>query len=205
MALTPNQPSPDQPSQHRTSPTQPSSNRISPIRPALISPPPSDTHRRATHGGTSAVHVVAADHPSLDGDIDAFLDGVRREQRYFGPTARRNPKPAHSLTSALRERGGFRMAAVECGRIVALARVDEGGELFLVVGPEHRGHGIGTALGRAVALRACELGVSRVVLRTSRRSHAARRVGEELGAVVVDRGRGRVEVILDLVPAHRTA
>lgn len=153
----------------------------------------------------AGLRIVAADHPSLGPDIDAFLDRVQREQRFFGPTARRNPKPFASLMTALRERGGFRMAAVECGRIVGLARVDAAGELYMIIGPEHRGRGVGTALGRATAERSWGLGYSRIVLRTTKRSHAARRVGEALGAVVVDRGRGRTDVILDLIPAERTA
>lgn len=149
--------------------------------------------------------IVAADHPSLVGDIDAFVDRLKREQRYFGPTGRANPKPFRSLIASLRERGGIRMAAVECGRIVGLARVDGAGELFLAVSSEHRNSGIGTALGRAMAERARDLHFTRLVLRSSRRSRAARRIGEQLGAVVVDRGRGRTDFILDLLPTERTA
>lgn len=153
----------------------------------------------------AGILVVAADHPSLAGDIDAFLDRVQREQRFFGPTARTNPKPFRSLIESLRERRGFRMAAVECGRIVGLARVDAAGELFLAVGPEHRNRGIGTALGSAMAERARDLHYTRLVLRSSRRSRAARRIGERLGAAVIDLGRGRTEFILDLVPTERSA
>lgn len=158
-----------------------------------------------THPQPGDIHLVAADHPSLAGDIEAFLDRVHSEHRFFGPTARSNPKPFRSLMTSLRERGGFRMAAVECGRIVGLARVDGTGELFIVVGPEHRGRGIGTDLGRAMADRARQLHFTRLVLRTTRRSHAARRVGEELGAVVLHHGRGRTELILDLLPGTRIA
>lgn len=153
----------------------------------------------------SGILVVAADHPSLTGEIDAFLDRVRREQRYFGPTARANPKPSRALLAGLGARGGFKMAAVERGRIVALARVDEAGELFLTVAPEHRGRRIGTVLGRATVTRAVDLHHRRLVLRTSRRSRAARRVGEQLGAVVVELDRGRTELILDLAPDERSA
>ena len=153
----------------------------------------------------AGILVVAADHPALVGDIDAFLDRLQREQRYFGPTGRANPQPFRSLIASLRERGGFRMAAVECGRIVGLARVDRTGELFLAVGPEHRNRGIGTALGGAMAARARDLRVTRLVLRSSRRSRAAQRIGEQLGAVVIDLGRGRTEFILDLFPTERSA
>ena len=159
-----------------------------------------------THPGQlPGIFVVAADHPSLAGDIDVFLDRLQREQRYFGPTGRANPKPFRSLIASLRERGGFRMAAVECGRIVGLARVDGAGELFLAVGPEHRSRGIGTVLGGAMAERARDLHFTRLVLRSSRRSRAARRIGEQLDAVVIDHGRGRTEFILDLIPTERTA
>lgn len=149
--------------------------------------------------------VVAADHPSLADDIESFLERVQREQRYFGPTARSNPKPFPSLVESLRARGGFRMAAVECGTIVGLARVDGAGEMFLAVGREHRNCGIGTALGHAMALRAGDLHYTRLVVRTSRRGLAARRIGEQLGAVVLDLGRGRTELLLDLARDERSA
>jgi len=153
----------------------------------------------------TGIHIVAADHPSLAGDIDVFLDRVEREQRWFGPSGRTNAKPFRSLIEAVRARGGFRMAAIECGRIVGLARVDGAGELFLVVGAEHRGRGIGSTLGRAVAVRAHDLRYTRLVLRTTRRGLAARRIGEQLGAISVDLGRGRTELILDLERLARTA
>lgn len=158
-----------------------------------------------THPHPSNIHLGATDHPSLAGDIEAFLDRVHSEHRFFGPTARSNPQPFRSLMTSLRERGGIRMAAVECGRIVGLARVDGAGELFLVVGPEHRGRGIGTSLTQAMAERARQLHYARIVLRTTRRSHAARRVGEKLGAVVVHHGRGRTELIFELLPGERIA
>lgn len=153
----------------------------------------------------NSIQIVAADHPSLDGEIDAFLGALQREQRYFGPTARRNPKPASSLIDALRSRGGFKMAAVADGRIVGLARVDGGGDLKIAIGAEHRGAGVGTRLGQAMAERARDLHYRRLVLRSTKRSRAARRVGEELGAVVVEHGRGRMEFILDLIETEQTA
>lgn len=153
----------------------------------------------------SGILVVAADHPSLVGEIEAFLEPLQREQRYFGPTARANPKPSRPPLDGLRGRGGFKMAAVECGRIVALARVDGAGELFLAVGSEHRNRGIGTALGQAIAARAIELHYGRLVLRASRRSLAVRRIGEQLGAVVVDLERGRTDLILELANGERSA
>lgn len=149
--------------------------------------------------------IAAADHPSLDGDVEAFLGRLLAEQRYFGPSARTNPKPSRSLIQALAGRGGFRMAAVECGQIIALARVDGGGELFVAVDAEHRNLGIGATLGRAVAERARQLNFTRIVLRSTKRSQAIRRIGEELGCVVIDGHGGRTDFILDLLPAERTA
>lgn len=144
-------------------------------------------------GPTTGIQFVAADHPSLAADIDAFLERIEPEiDRSDSPTG-------HSL----RERGGFRMAAVECGNIVGLARIDGAGELFLVVDPQHRGRGVGTALGRAMARRADQLHYSRLVLRATGR--ARRPISEHLDAVVVDVGGGRIEAILDLARSDQTA
>lgn len=159
----------------------------------------------AEHAFHPAVHVVAADHPSLDRDIDAFIDRLQCEQRRFGPSARSNPKPSRSLCDDLRNRGGFRLAAVECGQIVGLARIDGAGNLTIAVDAERRGLGVGTTLGRAMAQRALQLHYPRLVLWSTRRSRAARRIGEELGAVVVEHGHGRMEFILDLIPVEQTA
>lgn len=149
--------------------------------------------------------IAAVDHPSLSGDIAGFLDRLQAEHRYFGPSARSNPKPSRSLIASLHESDGFRLAAVECGKIVGLARVDASGELFMAVAAEHRGRGIGSALGREVARRARQLDYTRVVLRSTRRSRAARRIGEELGCIVVEGHHGRTDLIIDLPPTVRTA
>lgn len=149
--------------------------------------------------------IAAADHPSLEGDIGRFLGRLQAEERYFGPSARSNPKPSRSLIASLQGRGGFRMAAVECGQIIALARVDGAGELFIAVDAEHRNRGVGSELGRAVAQRARQLHYTRIVLRSTARSQAARRIGEELGCIVIDGHRGRTDFILDLLPAEQTA
>lgn len=149
--------------------------------------------------------IVAADHPALEGDVDRFIDELRAEPRYFGPSARTNPKPFPSLLASLRERGGFRLAVIECGRVVGLVRVDGAGEVAIAVAREYRGQGIGTRLGAAALDRAVSLNYRRLVIRSSRRSRAARRVGEALGCFVVDRERGRTDLIVDLTWAERTA
>jgi GNAT superfamily N-acetyltransferase len=141
--------------------------------------------------------VVDALHPSLDEQLERFFDDLHNEPRYFGPSASGNPKPFRSLVEALRQRDGFRLAAVECGRVVGVARVDEAGEMFIAVTADRRGGGIGTTLGHAAVQRAAYLGHRRVILRTTRRSGAARRVGEQLGGTVVERARGRADLVLE--------
>ena len=153
----------------------------------------------------TAIQVVAADHPSLDRDVDTFLSELAGEPRFFGPTAAANPKPFPSLIRALAERDGFRLAAVERGRVIALVRIDPAGRAYLAVAAERRGEGVGTLLGRAALDRAIRLGYTRIVLRSSRRSRAARRVGEALGCVVVEHGRGRTDLIVDLHTSRRSA
>jgi GNAT superfamily N-acetyltransferase len=141
--------------------------------------------------------VIDGLHPSLDGELARFFDELHDEPRYFGPSASTNPKPFRSLVEALRRRDGLRLAALECGRVVGVARVDGRGELFIAVTADRRGAGIGSTLGHAAVQRAACLGHRRVVLRTSRRSGAARRVGEHLGGTVVERGRGRTEFVVE--------
>ena len=146
------------------------------------------------------IQVVDALHPSLDDELERFFEDLHDEPRYFGPSASSNTKPYRSLVEALRRREGFRLAALECGRVVGVARVDGTGELFMAVTADRRGAGIGTTLGHAAVQRAVCLGHRRVVLRTTRRHRAARRVGEQLGGTIVERGRGRAEFVLEPAP-----
>ena len=143
------------------------------------------------------IHVVDALHPSLDDELDRFFDELHDEPRYFGPSASDNPKPFRSLVESLRRRDGIKLAAMECGRVVGVARVDAGGELLIAVTADRRGHGIGTTLGHAAVQRAAFLGQRRVVLRTNRRHRAARRIGEHLGGTQVERKPGKTEFILE--------
>lgn len=152
-----------------------------------------------------AIQIVAADHPSLDRDVEIFLAELAVERRFFGPSAAANPKPFPSLIRALSDRGGFRLAAVECGRLIGLVRIDHDGFAHLAVVADRRGTGVGTVLGRAALDRAIQLGYTRIVLRSTRRSRAARRVGESLGCVVVDQDRGRTDLIVDLNNSRRSA
>ena len=70
----------------------------------------------------------------------------------------------------------------------------------MVVARDHRGRGVGRALAAAVVERSRALGYTRLVMRSSRRSRAALTMGASMGFTVVDLGRGRVDLILDLVP-----
>ena len=150
--------------------------------------------------------VVAADHPSLDDDIARFAVGLRAERRYFGPRAAANPKPFPSLIERISVRGsGFRFAAIDEGRVIGLARIDEPGEMLIAVAEHRRGQGVGKVLAGAAVERARELGYRRLLMRSSRRSRAARAMGETMGFMVVDQGRGRIDLILDLSPASYSA
>src|SRR3954453_10802786 len=143
------------------------------------------------------IQVVDAMHPSLDVELDRFFEELRDERRYFGPSASDNPKPFRSLVESLRGGDGIKLAAMKRGRVVGVARVDAGGELLIAVTADRRGNGIGTTLGHAAVQRAACLGHRRVVLRTSRRHRAARRVGEHLGGTQVHRTRGKTEFVLE--------
>jgi GNAT superfamily N-acetyltransferase len=76
--------------------------------------------------------------------------------------------------------------------------------VWVVVGADHRGRGVGTALAAAVVARSRALGYTRLVMRSSRRSRAALAMGASMGFTVVDLGRGRVDLILDLLPHGAT-
>jgi len=140
--------------------------------------------------------IIAAEHPSLDDQIEQFLDALGDEPRYFGPRGRSNPKPFPSLRSELRKRGGFRLAAMIDGEVVGLVRVGGGGHVHLAVRAEWRRHGLGTALLGAAVERASAFHYGRLTLTSTRRSAAVRRLGDRLGCTTVDVGRGQVELIL---------
>jgi GNAT superfamily N-acetyltransferase len=158
---------------------------------------------RSTDG--DALVIVAVDHPSLADDIEHFVAAARAEPRRCGPSAAANPKPSRALLAEVSAPGpGFRVAAVLDGLVVAIARVDHRGEVWVVVGADHRGRGVGTALAAAVVARSRALGYTRLVMRSSRRSRAALAMGASMGFTVVDLGRGRVDLILDLLPHGAT-
>jgi GNAT superfamily N-acetyltransferase len=141
--------------------------------------------------------VVAADHPSLDRDIDAFLESLSHERRYFGPSASAGPKPFPSLVRTLSCRSGVRLAAIECGRTIGLTRIDDVGNLSIAVVADRRGSGVGGLLVRAAVEHAMARGYRRVVLRSTRRNRAARRLADQLGCIAVFGRHGRVDLIID--------
>ena len=144
----------------------------------------------------SDVIIAAADHPSLDDGVADLLATLRAEPRFFGPTASTNPKPFPSFIDHLGRRGAFRFAAIGYDRVVGLVRIDHDGDVLVAVDRGRRGRGIGTLLLETAAAHAEAFGLSRLVLRTTHRSEAVRRAADRVGAVAVDQGRGRLDLIL---------
>ena len=135
------------------------------------------------------VRITAADHPSLDAGVARFADEVKAEPRYFGrPGGTRAEAVSLSHRAGVLRESGFRIAALHEGRVVGLARVDDDGEVFMVVVAAARGRGVGLALARAMVERARDRGCRRLVLRSSRRSRAAVALAESMGFIVVDAG-----------------
>lgn len=141
------------------------------------------------------VVIAAADHPSLGAGLTDFLAGLRSEHRYFGPSARTNPKPYPSLIEAIGRDDGTRLVAVGPERVVGALRIADDGEVFVAVAHGHRRRGIGTELLEA-ALRHAGHDRDRLVIRASHRSEAVRRAAARVGSIAVDAGRGRVDLFL---------
>ena len=147
--------------------------------------------------------IVALDHPSLIDAIDQFADELRCEQRFFGPRA--TPAPFPSLINRVTSAGGTRLGAMVDGQIVAMARVEASGDTSIAVSADWRGRGVGRALLLATVRRAGQIGISRLVLRSTQRSRSVAALGASVGAVTVDQGRGRVDLIFPTDYASRTA
>jgi GNAT superfamily N-acetyltransferase len=75
----------------------------------------------------------------------------------------------------------------------------------VAVSLERRGQGVGTVLARSVVERARALGFVRLCLRSSRRSRAATSLATSMGFMVIERGAGRLDLVLDLAPASHSA
>ena len=154
--------------------------------------------------------VVATAHPSLDDAVRRFCDELRAETRYFGRRGAAAPKPTLSLIRRLESpEPAIGIAAVVDGAIIGVARIDgaaqAGAELLIAVGQAWRGRGVALQLGVEIVARARDAGVPRIVVRTSHRRSDLRELGSTLGFQVVDRGRGRVDLVRSLEPATRSA
>jgi GNAT superfamily N-acetyltransferase len=143
----------------------------------------------------AALSVVAADHPSLVDARTRFVDALRTEQRWFGRSAASHAKPYPSIIARLARNDGLRLAAVVDGEIIAMACVGDDGEASVAVATASRGSGVATELMRALAIRARAAGHHKIFIRSSRRSRATAALGEALGGIVVDMGRGRIDLI----------
>lgn len=149
--------------------------------------------------------IVSIDHPSLTETVETFLQELRAEKRYFGAAARTGSKPFPSLINRLAHADGTRVGVFDDGRLVGLARVGGDSIVTVAVAADRRDQGIGADLLRTLLERAREQGHRRVVLPVSRRSDALVSVADDLGAVVVDLGRGRIDVIFEFACEARPA
>jgi GNAT superfamily N-acetyltransferase len=145
-----------------------------------------------------AMRIVAINHPSLIASVDHLLAELRAEKRYFGRPDGWGNKPYPSLIARLAEPSGLRMGAIEASRVVALANVNDEGEVAMAIVADRRGCGIGADLLAALLRRAERVGFRRLVLPTTRRSPALLTVADRLGAVAVEVGQGAVDLIFDV-------
>lgn len=102
--------------------------------------------------------VIAVDHPSLDGALQAFLQELRSE---LG-CARRGPTPARTPPTELIDRLAaprtMRLGVIAGRRLVAVASVDNEGSVALAVVRDQRRRGIANELMEVVSARACAIG-----------------------------------------------
>ena len=168
-----------------------------------ISPPPSGQWISATP------HlVVAPAHPSLDGADAPLLRRPAGGDPLLRPAGRRSdqadalarPAPRSAWLALLQ------LAALLDGRIVGLARIDDGPSggdelLIAVAAPWRCAASPWRSAGRSLA-RACHAGIPRIVVRTSYRSSDLRELGAALG---FPGSRPRPRPALDLVRATEPA
>jgi GNAT superfamily N-acetyltransferase len=91
------------------------------------------------------------------------------------------------------------------GDVVAIARVETSSDTSIAAAADWRARGIGQTLLIATVPRAGQMGLSRLVLRSSLRSRSVAALGASVGAVTVDQGRGRVDLIFPINFSTRTA
>lgn len=120
----------------------------------------SPRHDRGVDVLPGGILVVEASHPSLDGELDRFFDTLHSDQP-GGGTA---PSP---VVEALRCRDGVRLAAIECGRVIGVARVDRVGRVYVAVANDRRAIGVGPALARALIERTGRRSVPMAITRVA--------------------------------------
>jgi GNAT superfamily N-acetyltransferase len=110
----------------------------------------------------------------------------------------RSPKPFPSLIDHLGEPSLVRLCAHDGRAVIGVATITDDGRLWVAVSEEHRQRGVGRRLITAAVERARVTGHRRLVLTSSHRSGAVAALAADLGWIVVDQGRGRIDLIIDL-------
>lgn len=149
-------------------------------------------------------YVVAIDHPSLLSLVPPFIDELRQESRRFGRIDAANPKPFPSLVRKVTDPTRYRFGIMTGRGLVGMASLAADGEISMAIAAPHRGVGHGTMLLVHVIHIAERAEFGRLHMTSSRRSRPVSRLGERLGWTIVDAGRGRVDLILDL-PRRQSA
>lgn len=151
--------------------------------------------------------IVGADHPSL-------LEAYEQFNAAIGELHSLEPEPDPATQSdAVHPRksptskgfSGFRLAAMVNGHIIGAARVNVSGDLRIAVRPEYRGRGVATELSVACVTRARLWGYRRLIMRASHRSQRARQVSASEHILLLDRGEGRIDLMLDYAPIPHSA
>ncbi len=107
---------------------------------------------------TAALLVIAVDHPSLDGALDAFLDELRAEARGAGRRVASGRSPSPELVERLAAGRTMRLGVLAGRRLVAVASVDNDGAVALAVTRDHRRRGVAKELMEVVTTRATAIG-----------------------------------------------
>ena len=117
--------------------------------------------------------VIAVDHPSLEGSVEAFLDELRDEQRFFGRRSSSCRKPFPSLIERLGDRQTMRLGVLHAHRVIAMASVDNDGAVALAVAADFRRQGVGDQLMAVLTDRAAAIGYPPLHRFTARRVRLA--------------------------------
>jgi hypothetical protein len=107
---------------------------------------------------TAELRIIAVDHPSLYGKLDAFVDELRAERHCAGRGASMSRTPSPALIDQLVAPRTLRLGAMVDGRLIAVAAVDNDGCVALAVVHEYRRRGIANSLMQVVSDRAAAIG-----------------------------------------------